>query len=86
MTSFTLNVHRMLTETHYFSDTYQAYHVQQLEHQSGPGIHICPYESFVDFSVLHVYKGCSGEMYVPTKYDIDDLTVQHLNETNPLKS
>ena len=72
-------------ETLCFSDTYQAYHVRQLGHQSGPDKHICPYESLVDFNVLHVHKGCSGEMYVPTKYDIDDLIVQHLNETNPLK-
>ena len=59
-------------------DTYQAYSVHQFFEQSGSGIHICLYESLVDFNVLHVHKG-SGKMYVPTKYDIHNLIGQHLN-------
>ena len=55
-------------------DTYQFF-----EHQSGSGIHICPYESLVDFNVLHVHEEGSGKMYVPTKYDIHNLIGQHLN-------
>ena len=34
--------------------------------------------------VLHVHKGRLNELYVPVKYDIDDLVEQRFKGTNPL--
>ena len=35
-------------------------------------------------NVLHVHKGRLNELYVPVKYDIDDLVEQRFKGTNPL--
>ena len=70
-------------ETLCFGATYQAYHVGEVE--SARCHEICVYESLVDFSVLHIRTGRLDELYVPVKYDIDDLVEQHLQGTNPIK-
>ena len=35
----------------------------------------------MDFNVLHVHKGRLNELYVPVKYDIDDLVEQRFKGT-----
>ena len=46
---------------------------------------LCPYESLVDFNILHLHEDNEGGLYVPMKYDIADLMEQHLKGDNPLK-
>lgn len=70
-------------ETLYFSERYQAYHVKELAAEESR--EVCSYDSIVDFNVLHIHKDSTGEMYVPVKYDIQDLMEEHIKGENPLK-
>lgn len=71
-------------ETVCFNETFQAYHVRATEcHQGNDGLYA--YESLVDYSVFHTHENGLGELFIPVKYDIDDLLEQHVKGTNPLK-
>lgn len=70
-------------ETLCFSESYQAYKIRQIVNVTGHVI--CPFENLVDCNVFHIHKDSSGNLYIPVKYDIDDLMEQHVNERNPLK-
>ena len=74
----------MSLETLCFSNTYQAYKVQELSSASCQII--CAYENLVDYNVFHIHKDCIKELYIAVKYDIKDLMAQHLEGSNPLKS
>ena len=66
-----------ILNTHYW-----AYYVKTSEEVETK---LCPYESLVDFNVLHGHEDKEGELYVPVKYDIADLMAQHLKGNNALK-
>jgi len=53
---------------------YQAYNVEQLQEKE---IFICAYERLVDYNVFHI-KSINGELYIPVKYDIDDIIEEYL--------
>ena len=47
---------------------------------------LCFYEkSLVNYNVFHSHEDNEGELYVPVKYDIGDLTEQHI-EGKPTES
>ena len=65
-----------------FNEEFQAYQVKSSEEVETK---LCPYESLVDFNILHLHEDNEGGLYVPMKYDITDLMEQHLKGDNPLK-
>ena len=71
-----------LMDTLCFNEEFQAYQVKSSEEVETK---LCPYESLVDFNILHLHEDNEGGLYVPMKYDIADLMEQHLKGDNPLK-
>ena len=59
----------------------QAYHVKEIEEVR---TRVCPYESLLDFNVFHPKKDQDGNHYVPVKYDLRDLMIEHVKGKNPL--
>ena len=64
-----------------FEYNYQAYLVEDDKEE-----YLCCYQSLIDYNVFHVKNDKQGNLYIPTKYDIDDLVEQHYKSRNPIFS
>ena len=53
--------------------SYQAYNVKYTDVEE---VFICPYERLVDFNVYHIKK-VEQELYIPIKYDVDDIVEEY---------
>ena len=72
-----------LLQTICFDCKYQACHVMEIEDEE-----LCTavyaYECVVDFNVFHVKTTNTRKMYIPTKYNLNDIMVEHVKGLNPL--
>lgn len=72
---FEVNVY----ETICFEQNVQAYLVKATTETR-----LSSYESLVDFNVFHLKKDFTGNLYLPVKYNIDDIVEEHILGDNPL--
>ena len=70
-----------LYKTVCFEYNFQAYLV---EIPSPSKDFICSYERLVDFNVFHEKFDENSNIYIPVKYDIDDIIEEHCKDCNPL--
>jgi len=70
-----------LMSTLSFDKQYQAYNV---EYMNPSFFKYYSYNSIVDYNVFHIKTTADGNMYIPVKYDIDDLLEEHLHFYNPI--
>ena len=66
-----------------FDYNHQAYQVSRLTSGRENSI-VYSYESLVDYNVFRIKKDSYGTLYVPVKYDLDDIMEEHVYERNPL--
>ena len=66
-----------------FDFNHQAYQVSSRNSERENSI-VYSYESLVDYNVFHIKKDSNGTLYVPVKYDLDDIMEEHVYERNPL--
>ena len=62
-----------ILETVCMKSSYQTFKVKCIDDEE---IFICPYERLVDFNVYHIKK-VEQELYIPIKYDIDDIVEEY---------
>ena len=71
-----------MLQTVCFDHSHQAYHV--MEQSNEDGLHVCAYESLLDYNVFHLKRDEHGNKYVPVKYELDDIIEEHVQGCNPL--